>query len=65
MRNLIALVALSAILLSLGTQAFADEPEVDRLGEAEFKYQPATQVVDETILGAPAEADIVGLDVRD
>ena len=64
MRNLIALVALSAILLSLGTQAFADEPEVDRLGEAEFKYQPATQV-EETILGAPAEAEIAGLDVRD
>ncbi len=68
MKTLIAVAALSAVLLLVGPAAFATEPEVEglKLDEAGALYRPAMQVVQERIIWAEeADLDIGGLDVRD
>lgn len=68
MKTLIAVIALSAVLLSLGAQAFADEADVEglTLDVPGYIHQPAPQVVQERFLWAEeADVDIAGLDVRD
>lgn len=68
MKTLIAVAALSAVLLLVGPAAFATEPEVEglKLDEAGALYRPAPQVVQERFLWAEeADVDIAGLDVRD